>query len=228
MYRTLIPAILCLSIVANAHAAPFDRVLKEAAPGMTLLFYLHDETMEKHGKGVVSKRYGEYQYDSIIEHFEERGLTVIDEVRGKTNANRYAAKIVMQIRQLQAKGIPSSSIAVAGFSKGGHIAMMVASSLGDSYVSYIILAGCGSGRKAFEYEQFLKRKRGSRLRGRILSMYAGSDMEAGSCLAAYQQTSGQGATFREVRIKSPKGHGLFYQPRPEWITPTALFARGGM
>ncbi len=226
MQRTFFLTVLVLTLSGNAFAAPFADVLKTARPDKNYLFYLHDETMEKHGKNVTSQRYGVYLYDRIIEHFEDRGLTVIDEVRGKTNANQYSAKIVKQIRQLQAKGVAPSNITVAGFSKGGHIALMVASSLGDPNVGYVIMAGCGSGRKAFEYEQFLKRKRGARLQGRILSIYASSDIEAGSCRGIMDQAPAKGVAFREIRIKSGKGHGLFFQPRPEWVSPTAQFAKG--
>lgn len=226
MHRVILLATLFIMIASHALAEPFDSVLKKATPANKYLFYLHDETMEKQGKNTTSPRYGLYSYDRIIKHYEDRGLVVIEELRGKTNAARYAAKIVKQIRLLQAKGISSTSITVAGFSKGGHIALMVASSLGDPNVGYIIMAGCGRGAKAFEYEQFIKRKRGSRLQGRIFSVYASSDMEAGSCSEAIQQAPGQGVTFREMRIKSGKGHGLFFQPRPEWVIPTAIFAKG--
>lgn len=218
---------ICLLLATPSMAAPFESVLKSATPGKKYFFYIHGETMEKQGRNASSPRYGVYRYDDIVRHFEDRGLVVVEEVRGKTNANRYAAKIVMQIRQLEARGVPGSNITVAGFSRGGHIALLVASSLGDPSVGYVIMAGCGRNTKAFEYEQFLKRKRGSRLRGRILSIYASSDMEAGSCRRAVSQAPGNGVAFRERVIKSGKGHGLFFQPRPEWITPAALFATGG-
>lgn len=226
MVRLILATALFTLIASPALAASFDSVLKTAAPTGKYLFYIHGETMEKQGKDAASPRYGDYMYDQIIEHFEDRGLVVIEEVRGKTNENRYASKIVMQIRQLEAKGVPGSNITVAGFSRGGHIALLVASSLGDPSVGYVIMAGCGRNTKAFEYQQFLKRKRGSRLRGRILSMYANGDIEAGSCRDAIDQAPPQAVAFRENVIKSVKGHGLFFQPRPEWINPAAQFALG--
>lgn len=227
MRLSLTLVILIVSFAANAFGAPFEEVLKEATPGKKYFFYIHGETMEKQGKGAVSPRYGTYLYDEIIEHYEDRGLVVISEVRGKTNASQYSAAIVKQIRLLKGKGVPARDITVAGFSKGGHIALLVSSSLGDPQVGYVLMAGCGHNAKAFEYEQFLKRKRGSRIQGRILSIYASSDFEAGTCRKAFEQASGQGTQFRETRLRSNKGHGLFFQPRPEWVVPTARFALGG-
>jgi len=126
-----------------------------------------------------------------------------------------------------AAGVPAGNITVAGFSKGGYIALLVASSLADPGVGYVIMAGCGKGSAAYTFQQFLKKKRGARLKGRIYSIYATSDLEAGSCRPAVEQSSGEGLQFGEIRLKSNKGHGVFYQPRPEWVEPVAIFAKGG-
>ena len=123
--------------------------------------------------------------------------------------------------------MPSSNITVAGFSKGGFIALLVASSLNDSAVQYVIMAGCGRGLTPGPFQHFLKTKRGSRLQGRILSLYAGSDLEAGSCRPAIDQVTGQGVAFGETRIRSSRGHGVFYVPLPQWINPVAVFALEG-
>jgi len=227
MFRFLIIATVFLALPSFTIAAGFDAALREATPTKKYLLYLHDENVETQGKNASSTRYGVYAYDRIINHFEDRGLTVIEELRPKVDATQYAAKISMRIRQLKAAGVPSSNITVAGFSKGGFIALLVASSLNDPGVGYVVMAGCGSNAKGFAFDQFLKRKRGSRLTGRILSLYASSDIEAGSCRPAIEQASGKGLQFREQRIKTGKGHGLFYQPRPDWIEPTAIFAKGG-
>jgi len=226
MYRLTI-ALLTLLCAVNANAMPFDKALKKVDPTAKYLFYLHGEIIEEQGKGASSTRHGIYLYDRIIEHFEDRGLTVIDEVRGQTNSNKYAATITMQVRQLMTAGVPASSITVAGFSKGGYMALLVASSLGNPDVGYVIMAGCGIGKNAFVFDQFLKKKRGARLKGRIFSIYASSDMAAGSCRPAIAQSNGNGLTFRETRVKTGKGHGFFYQPRPSWVEPVAIFAKGG-
>ncbi|QGY39663.1 hypothetical protein GM415_05870 [Pseudodesulfovibrio cashew] len=226
MHR-LVPLVLVLLTAASGFAAPFETVLKTANTTDKYLFYLHGAILEETGKNGVSPRYGPYLYDNIVKEYEDRGLVVIEEVRGRVNPYRYADRIIGQIRRLKAAGVPPDNITVAGFSKGGHIALLIASSLGDPAVGFVIMAGCGHGQGGYLFDQFLKRKRGARLKGRLYSIYAGSDMVAGSCRQATAQSSGKGLTFRETRIKSNKGHGLFYQPRPEWIQPTAIFAKGG-
>ncbi|QJB58387.1 hypothetical protein HFN16_06965 [Pseudodesulfovibrio sp. zrk46] len=227
MYRILATALALLCLATSAHAMSFNKAIKQADPTAKYLFYLHGAIVEEMGKAASSKRYGVYNYDRIIEHFEDRGLTVIDEVRGKVNPNKYAAKITKQVRMLMTAGVPARNITVSGFSKGGYITLLVASSLNNPEVGYVIMAGCGRGKDARPFELFLKNKRGARLKGRIFSIYASSDMEAGSCRPAIEQADARAIEFRETRIKSQKGHGLFYQPRPDWIEPTAIFAKGG-
>lgn len=227
MYRLILTALSLLLLAVPARAASFAQVMKDADPQAKYLFYLHGAIVEQQGKNATSPRYGVYLYDRIIEHFEDRGLVVIDEVRGKTNPNKYSSTITQQVRRLLAAGVPPINITVAGFSKGGYIALLVASSLQVSEVGYVIMAGCGRGKFGQSFDRFLKKKRGARLKGRILSIYATSDLDAGSCRPAIEQSSGKGLQFRETRVKTVKGHGLFYQPRPEWINPVAIFAKGG-
>jgi predicted esterase len=222
-------ALLSLAVLtsaAPARAISFKEALAAPDSRARYLIYLHGARVETQGKGAVSPRYGTYDHDGIVAAFEERDLVVIDEIRTQTNANRSAAAVTSQVRALMRAGVPPVNITVAGFSKGGYIALLVASSLGNQAVGYVIMAGCGKGRDAFAFDQFLGRNRGARLKGRMLSIYATSDMEAGSCQAAVAQAAGAGLVFREIRIHSGKGHGLFYQPRPEWITPVARWARG--
>lgn len=224
--RSFISCFIVMVFLATpAWSMSFDEVRKNAAPQSKYFFYLHGAILETQGKQATSPRYGVYHYDRIISHFEDRGLVVIEEVRPKVNPARYAAKIVTQIRQLMAMGVPAANITVGGFSKGGHITLLVASSLGNPDVGYVIMAGCGRGQVGRSFKMFLEQKRGARLKGHIFSIYASSDLDAGSCSPAIEQASGDGLTFRETRIKSNKGHGLFYQPRPEWVEPVARFAR---
>lgn len=228
-FSALVLAFICTLLLSTpAKAISFERAMKSVDPSAKYLFYLHGAIMEKQGKKASSPRYGVYLYRRIIEHFEDRGLVVIEEVRGPVNPHQYAAMISKQIHRLMAAGVPPFNITVSGFSKGGSIALLLASSMNDPNLRYVIMAGCGKGQYAFGFEQFLKKKRGARLKGHILSIYATSDLDAGSCRPAIEQSSGEGLTFIEKRIRSNKGHGLFYQPRPEWITPVAFFALGEM
>jgi hypothetical protein len=210
----------------QAAAISFSTAMESVNTSGVYMFYLHGAIVEQQGKEATSPQYGQFQYDRIIEHFEDRDIIVIEEVRGTTSQAKYASRIVSQVRQLHMAGVPSKNITVAGFSKGGQIALLVASSLGDTNVNYVIMAGCGRGRNSFAYQRFLKFKRGARLKGRILSIYASSDLEAGTCKDCFAQSDGTGIAINELRVKSGKGHGLFFQPRPEWINPVATFVRG--
>lgn len=216
-----------LLIAAPAQAISFKKAINNVNPSAKYFFYLHGAIMEKQGRNATSPRHGPYLYDSIIEHFEDRGLTVIEEVRGEVKPHQYASKVAMQVRKLMAAGVPAENICVGGFSKGGFITLLVASSLNESGVAYVVMAGCGKGKYARPYEQFLKMKRGARLKGRVYSIYAGSDLDAQTCRKAFEQSSGDGFIYKENRVKSGKGHGLFYQPRPQWVDPVAIWAKGG-
>jgi hypothetical protein len=226
------PALSCLIVAillfpATALAVSFDQAVKDADPSAKYLVYLPGEIVEEQGRDAVSPRYGAYKYDAIVESFQDRGLVVVEDLRGRVNPNRYAAWLVTQLRRLKAAGVPSSNITVAGFSKGGYIALLVASSQNDPAMQYVIMAGCGRGLTPGPYQHFLKTRRGSRLKGRILSLYAGSDLEAGSCRPAVQQVTGPGVAFGETRLMSNRGHGLFYVPLPQWLNPVTRFALEG-
>ena len=227
-YFTILAALFFAVLLStSAWCMDFDKAIKKVDQQGKYLFYLHPEIVEAQGKGASSPQYGAYLYDRIIDHFEDRGLIVIEEVRHENNANKVASEVTMQVRQLIAAGVPARSITVAGFSKGGYIALLVSSSLGNPDVSYAVLAGCGKGKNGYVFEQFLKKKRGARLKGRILSIFASSDLVAGSCRPAVDQSDGKGVAFGETRLMTNKGHGVFFQPRPEWINPVAVFAKGG-
>lgn len=219
---------LALLLAATmAQAISFEQAIRKVDPQSNYFFYLHGAILETEGKNGSSKQYGPYLYDRIIEHFEDRGLVVIEEVRGPVNPTAYASKIVLQVRRLMAAGVPAGNICVAGFSKGGFITLLIASSLNNPGVAYVVMAGCGKRKHGRPFEQFLKKKRGARLMGRMLSIYATSDLEAGSCRDAFAQAPSNGFAFKEKHIKSDKGHGIFYQPRPEWVNPVAIWAKGG-
>lgn len=222
----LLSLILILLTATAAQAISFKKAMKKVDPQNNYFFYLHGAIVETEGKNATSPRHGPYLYDRIVEHFEDRGLVVIEEVRGEVDPVQYSSKIVMQVRKLMTAGVPAENICVAGFSKGGYITLLVASSLNNSGVAYVVMAGCGKGKYARSFDQFLKKKRGERLKGRMLSIYSGSDLDAGSCKPASDQASTEGFTFKEIRLKNNKGHGIFYQPRPEWVDQAAIWAKG--
>lgn len=230
MSRTVLSLLVAAALLCqprSAAAVSFEKALVHPDVSAKYLIYLHGEIVETQGKNAVSKRYGVYRYDDLVKYFEDRGLTVIEEVRGPVNPNRYADRVAGEVRGLMARGVPAANITVAGFSKGGYIALLAASSLNLPDARFVVLAGCGRGRTATPYQQFLKHKRGARLAGRLLSVYAAGDLEAGSCAQACGQHQGPGLRFNELPLRSNRGHGLFYVPLPQWAEPVAAFALNG-
>lgn len=223
MKQLLFFALVLLGSALPAEAMTFDEALKDPDPAAKYFIYIHGEELE--GKdAATSSRYGAYEYDKIIKEFEAQGFRVISEKRPRVSTLQYAGSVVSKLRRLMGQGVPPVNITVAGFSRGGHIALLVASSLNDPFVNYVVLAGCGRGRHGSDYAQFLRRKRGHRLQGRILSIFDASDLEAGSCRAAFEQAGNQ-IQSKETQLRTGQGHGAFFTPRPAWVFPTAQWAK---
>ncbi len=215
---SLLPA-----LSGTALGITFGEAFKELNPTSKYFIYIHGEELEGGAKGVET-RYGTYEYEKIINTLGKQGLTVISETRPRVSPLQYAGSIVSKIRRMIGAGVPPVNITVCGFGRGGYITLLVASSLNDPFVSYVVMAGCGRGRNSGEYNQFLRRKRGHRLQGRILSLYVASDLEAGSCKAAFEQAGSQ-IQSNEIQLHSGKGHGLFYTPSHTWVLPATRWTQ---
>lgn len=208
------------AVPSSAWAMSFDEALKDPSPKSHYFIYLHDETLET-PTSVNATKYGEYDYEGIQDTFEKFGFKVIADQRPRVSALQYAGSLVRKLRRLMSKGVPSVHITMAGFGRGGLIALYVASALGDPYMNYVIMAGCGSNRA--EYQLFVRRKRGRRLRGRILSILDFSDLESRGCGEVFEQ-AGNNIQSQEMRLRTGKGHALFYRPNPMWVHPVAQWA----
>ena len=122
------PAAPALDIVAD--------VPDTVDPAARYLFYLHGAIIERAGERPTHPVFGVYEYRKILETFADRGLIVISEARpAGTEAAEYAAKVAQQVRTLLAAGVPPDHVTVAGFSKGGGIAILASSSLARTYSS---------------------------------------------------------------------------------------------
>jgi len=161
--------------------------------------------------------FGRYRYEVIVRAFSERGFLVFREARLKrVDVDAYAEEIAGRIRDLMSDGVPPENITVTGHSKGGMIALAVASKVGNEKINYVILAGCGREGTPFGrgYRDFLKGN-GDKIRGRILSLYDSSDRIAGTCREALGAASG--VVSEEVVLHTGLGHGLFFSPDPRWV-----------
>lgn len=182
-------------------------------PSRRYLLYLHGRILELRGRHAVSRQHGRYDYDGILAALADKGWVVISEVRPADTRLSYGEKVAGQARSLAAAGVPPESITVAGFSKGGSLALVASAALGHPRVRFAIMAGCGIG----PWRQEILPGVAPRLRGRFLSLYDEADGEAGSCREAF--AAAPGLESREIRLTTGRGHGLFYAPRREWLDP---------
>ena len=206
--RTIICILFALSFASMSYAKPVSYEMPSTIDeSARYIFFLHNYYVEQHGPN------GACKYYDILKAFEDNGFKVISEVRfGEIVPSKYATKIVRQVRRLLDAGVPLERIAVAGHSKGGVIALCVASQLKNPKIGYIIMAGCEIKPLEPAYPDF------TRLKGDFLSIYASSDTIASSCQNVFSSTI-IGTCYREITLKSDKGHRLFFEPKSIWIDP---------
>ncbi len=183
------------------------------------IFYMHGAWLETHGLNAPHPKHGRYRYDAIIDALTNAGYKVVSEVRQESvQPLEYAEHVADRVRDLLEAGTPARHITVVGHSKGGQMALIVASLVQEPAVNYIVLAGCGRPGTMFRrsYDRFLQ-QRAQYLRGRILSIYDSADGEAGTCREAFDRIPD--LEIREVVLHTGRGHGLFYSPEPVWLEP---------
>ena len=188
------------------------------AEGPRYVYYLHGKLIEDLGPAGVSPRFGAYDYAGIIRAFDRAGLTVISEVRPKdTDPSAYADKIVAEIRNKLATGVPAENITIVGASKGSVIAMLVSTRLRANGVRYVFLANCND---------WMERTFAPRFTGDVLSIYEASDDIGQSCRPIAMRSAAL-KRFEEIRLDTGLGHGIVYRPLSEWVGPTAAWAKQG-
>jgi hypothetical protein len=180
------------------------------SPDETYLFYLHGRIVEDAGPTPTHPRFGLYDYPAIVEALGSRGATVVSEVRkSATETDQYARKTIENIEKLISEGVSPGQIIVAGFSKGGGIAIQISRLLGRPEVRYVLLAACSD---------WISSSPDLHLTGRVFSIYEATDEIGTSCKKLADR--GVGVTsFEELRISTGKEHGAFYLPRPAWVAP---------
>ena len=215
-----------LSIRNSAAPTAYDNFLAdysfptEIDPAGRYLFYLHGKIIEDQGIPAVSPEFGEYKFEEILETLKSHGFTIISEKR-PANADvwEYARRIDEQVSILLESGVPPASITVIGASKGGYIAMAVSNLTDNPDVNYILLGACQSSEvDAWKQEERV-------LTGNILVIYDSVDEYAGSCRELFKLSAGKGiGRYDELVLDVGTGHGILYQPLPEWILPTIRWA----
>jgi len=193
----------------------------EIDPSSQYMFYIHGKIIEDQGIPAVSPEFGEYRYEEILKTLQSYGFEIISEQRPK-NANgwEYAQITAKQVSELIEAGVPPSSITVVGASKGAAIAAVVSHLVGNPEVNYVLLGTCHP-TLVEEWKQG-----GLILSGNILAIYDFEDDEySGSCEELFSLAEGKGLNHHvELILQVGTGHGILYQPLPEWVLPTVKWA----
>ena len=200
-----------------------DGVILQDLPGSidkqaSYLFYLHGQIIEELGIRPEHPQWGIYEYEQILDSLKHEKTVVISEARAKgTDVEKYAQKIMKQVKILLTAAVPAGQITVIGASKGAIIAMRVSTLLKNKSVNFVTIAACND---------WVLENYDLNLHGNILSIYEESDTRNGSCEAEYFRRSEGINRFREIRLKTGLGHGVLYKPLRAWIEPTLEWARG--
>ena len=174
------------------------------------LFFLHGNIVEKKGLPAYSKKYGDYEYEDMLEAFTDAGLVVIAEPREEdTDVFIYALKVKNQVQKLLMAGVSASNITVSGYSKGGRMILYVSSLLKNNDVNFVILAGCPI---AYVGDDEVKPF------GNMLSIYDQRDVMFDSC-EKYFSVGDKGLKTKEIVLDTGEGHGLFYRVSDNWLKP---------
>jgi len=189
-------------------------------PSSKFLFFLHGMLSEFYGPNGIHPVYGAYDYYGIVRAFADREFIVVSEVRRRgINPYKYAGRVARQIRTLLSNNVSPEQISVAGFSKGGFIALYAAEKLKNPKVNFVVMAGFNNKADRF-LGNYKKQIRSSSpfMQGRFLYIYNGPDIKCIVCQRAFELASDK-ITYSEIKIDNGLGHGLFYQPRDAWIEP---------
>ena len=199
----------------------YNDVSFDIEPNAKYIFYLHGGIVQAQGANAVSKDYGPYEYQKILDTLASRGYIIISEVRSKDSKEEaYARRVMVQIDYLIEEGVPPKNIFVVGASLGGYIAVEVSYIMNNPQLNFAVIGLCSD--YAVEYYQKYK----SELCGRFLSIYETTD-EKQSCRnllgEVYCKTG-----YREVVTHTGIGHGFLYHAYPAWTRPLFAWMEGRM
>ena len=146
----------------------------------TYLFYLHGGVVQEQGANAVSKYYGKYEYQDILDTLKNRDFYIISEIRPKnTKEKEYAKKLKNQIDALIRLGVSDKNIIVVGASLGAYISLETSILNKNPNIRFVLLGLCSE--YALEYFQPFQKD----FSGHFLSIYESSDSK-GKCLSIFQ------------------------------------------
>jgi hypothetical protein len=195
-----------------------DQLIRKDKNDKKYLFYLHGRIIEDQGaENAVSEKFGKYEYQKILKTFEDAGFQVISEARPKdTDADKYADKIVGEIKLLLEAETTAKQITVVGASKGSLIAQLISTRLANKSVNFVLMANCN---------KWVEENYQINLHGRILSIYEKSDTIGGNSCESIKNNSKGISEYKEIEINTKLDHGFLYKPLKEWVEPTISWAK---
>lgn len=205
---------LCALLLLGCARAPASPLPAAPAP---YIIYLHARIVEDAGRRPVDPVFGTYEYDAILDTLRQAGFTVLSDRRPPgVPIDSFSGRLVHQVDSLLRLGVAARSITVIGFSRGGAIAILASSRLGNSAISFVFMGACGP---------WTAERPDLHVTGRLLSLYETSDSLGVSCAPLFAHR-GAGSEVREIPLNLGLGHGTFFQPRSAWLGPAIAWARG--
>lgn len=175
------------------------------------VFYLHGSIVEGDNPRPFYSKFGFYEYEEIKSKLADHSefYLIAHHRPAKTDAIEYSEKLESWVITLINSGVNPKNITLVGFSKGGIITLYASSQLNKYAINTVVLASCT--------DSWINKEESINLAGNFLSVYETTDVP-GSCKALANR-SGKLNSFKEIAISTGKGHGAFWKPLPEWITP---------
>ena len=210
-------AFLAVSVWAAAAVA--------SDPAPRHLIYLHGRIVqEQQDARPHSPRFGYYELEKILAELRSRGFEVTGEIRPRSaSVSESADRVVAQVHELLASGVPADRILVVGASMGGGIALLSSARLQNPELRFAVLGACAS-----ETDARLVADGGKGLSGRVLSIHEASDEYTRSCPPWTEDPTRSGIQVREIVLHTGLEHGFLYRPLPEWVDPVVEWSTLGI
>jgi pimeloyl-ACP methyl ester carboxylesterase len=187
------------------------------------LIYLHGRIVqERQSPRPVHPEWGTYELGAIVETFRGRGFQVHSEIRPRAATVSDAAdRLVGQVGDLLADGVPAERILVVGASMGAAITVTAAARLQRPDLRFAVLGTCLA-RNA----EAVTAEEGRPPLGRFLAIREASDDLTEPCEAWPEDAPGPpaGPAVEELVLATGLAHGFLYRPLPAWVDPVAAWA----
>jgi len=179
-------------------------------PGDKYVFYVHGGKYDQTNKIPDHAVFGKYDLEGITQALQDDSYHLIAMARpAKMKKLGASARLASNVEQLILNGVNPKDIFLVGFSSGAIIVILAASKLEKDEINLVLLAGCAG---VVMWDNSVK------VWGHVLSLYDKKDDFVASC-TVLKSRGGSVSSFAETVLNSGKGHGVFFNPAPEWTAP---------